>query len=385
MMRRTRTLCAAALAAAGLLAAFPAAAQVAVESADLSPRQNPFNPWFVYRSVTVKDSLGAKTKYTQLSVPVSLKARLGQNLSVVMFGAFARTEVQPDSAGAASNSLSGLTDVRAKLFYHTGGTVISAGVSLPTGKHSLTSQEDVLAAVAATDVFGFRVRRLGEGFDTEVGVTHALEAGQSGALALGVAYLYKASYKPLEGSESTYRPGSELSASAGYDYSSPTTLLRLNATGRIFTKDQADGVPAFKQGATVVLEERWVARSAGRLSNDLSLVQVIKGSSDYYGGPGGAVLSGSAENGSSVGGAERLELEMSRGMRLALLADGTFYGKNATGFDSAHLLGFGGELALEPSSRALLRVMGKVLTGSADPGSVKLSGFDVGVSLRVLI
>jgi hypothetical protein len=368
---------------AALLPAAPAAAQVAVESSDLSPRVTPVTGWLTYRRITFQDSAGAKTNLNQFSAPVSIKARLARNLSVVLYGAFARTEVRQPVGGGPAQILSGLTDTRARLFYHRGGTVLSAGVSLPTGKHSLTAEEEQIAAVAATDVYGFRVRRLGEGVAAEAGVTHALEAGANGALAVGVAALYRGSFKPTAGSQSKYRPGSELSASVGYDYGTPTTLVRLNVAGRMYARDQADGVPVFRQGPALVLEERWVARPAGRLTNDVALHQVIKGTSDQFGGTGGTVASGSTENGSSFGGVERLELEAGRNLRLAAVAEGSFHGRNAAGFESAHLLGVGGEIIYRPSPRAQVRLMGKFLTGAADPGNIKLSGFDVGAVVRV--
>ncbi len=387
MIRRLRNALSpapAALAAVALLLPAAASAQLSVESSDLTPRQSPWQGWGVFRSLTVKDSTGASTKVTQVSTPMSLKLRLSNNASVVVYSAFARTEVGPDSSGAAKRTLSGVTDTRAKLFLHTGSTVFSAGVSLPSGKHTLTSDEDLVASALSTDVFGFRVRRMGEGFDAQAGLTHALEAGDNGALALGVSYLYRGSFKPVDGSELSYRPGSELSASAGYDFNTPSTLLRLDAAVRVYTKDQSDGVPVFRQGTAFVLEERWVARTTGRITNDLALHQVLKGSSEFFSGSTGSTSAGTTENGSSFGAAERLEIQLGRATRFAALAEGDFYGKSDTGYDSAHLLSFGGELAWLPASTATVRLMARALTGSADPGSVKLSGFDVGGTLRVV-
>ncbi|MBI5836110.1 MAG: hypothetical protein HZB25_02585 [Candidatus Eisenbacteria bacterium] len=373
-----------ALALAGaLLSPLPAVAQIAVESADLAPRETPFQGWGVYRQVTV-DSGATKLRLTQLSTPVSLKVRLGARASLVLYGAYAKTEVGPDSGGAAKQSLSGMTDARAKLFVHSGGTVLSIGVGLPTGRHALTPIEDFVASVAATDLYGFRVRRMGEGLDAQAGLTHARELGPRGAVALGVAFLYRGSYKPSRGADTKYRPGAEVSASVGYDYSTPSTLLRFNATGRAYTKDQVDGVPVFRQGGAAVFEERWVARSAARLSNDFSMHQVLKAVSDFYGDGAGNPLSTTAENGSSFGAAERLEFNLGGGARLAALAEGTMYGKNDAGFESAHLLSFGGELSYAPSAHALARVMVRALTGAADPGDLKLSGMDISGSLRVV-
>ena len=371
------------LLAASFLAASSSAAMAqstAIQSSDLTPRTTVWSPWGVFRSVTVKDSLGGETKATQMSVPMSLNLRLGKSLSAVLYGAYAQTKVAPK--GGTSTSLSGLTDVRARLFLRSGGgMVLSAGVSLPTGKHSLTAAEEPLAAVAANDVLGFRVRRYGEGVGAEFGLTRAFEAGSDGAFALGASAVYKGEYAPSEGSTARYKPGSELSVSAGYDHHTPSTLLRLNASGRLYTKDQAGGLNVFQQASQILLEERLVSTLGNHLNNDLSARQLLKGQNKLYSATAD-VPPTTTDNGSNVGIVERLELESSSGLKLAATAEGSFYGKNDTGFDKAHLLGFGGEIGYAASSNALLRVAGKILTGTADPGQVKLSGFEGSATLR---
>jgi len=375
---------AAALALAGLLlaiaGALPARAQTSVDASSLSPRRSNFQPWFFYRSLKLTDSAGNETKLTQAAAPVSLNLRLGTGLSALFYGAFASTSEEPP--GFDKVSFSGLTDVRAKLFYSgMEGTVFSLGVSLPTGKHALTTQEEPVADFAALDPLGFRVRRFGEGFNLEGGITRAFEAGENGAFALGVGYLAKGEYEYREGLASKYKPGSELSGSAGYDYRTPKTLLRVNAAFRTFTKDEAGGVKSFQQGSQVVLEERWVA-TGDNLSNDLALHQLLKGQSKTF-GAGTDTPASQLSNGSSFGVAERLEFEGSSGLRLAALADADFYGKSEGQYDSANLLGVGGEIGYAPSSRSMLRFQGRVLTGKIKPRDIKISGFEGGASVRV--
>ncbi len=380
-MNQVRTMSGrAALLLAMLAACAPAAhTQSALQSSDLSPRSNPWNPWVVFRSVTVKDSSGAESKITQTSTPMSLKARLGSHASAVLYGAFATTKLE---RGSVSNSMSGITDIRARMFVSTGSTVWSLGVSAPTGKHSLTDTEEQVANAAATDVLGFRVRRYGEGAAAEAGVTQALEVGRSGAIAIGGSFLYKAKFKPTMGSALEYQPGSAISASAGYDYRSAGTLLRLNASGRTFTKDKSDGASVFQQGAQIGLEERWVATLSRRVTHDLTLRQLIKQESKYY-SAATAQVNSTAENGSSVGFVDRIELELASGLQLASVVDAFFYGKNASGFEKAHLLGFGGEVGYAASRNANVRGYARALTGSADPGGVKLSGTEFGASLKL--
>lgn len=367
-----------AILAAGSAAAM--AQSTTVQGSDLTPRSTVWSPWGVFRSLTVKDSLGGETKASQMSTPMSLNLRLGRSLSAVFYGAYAQTKLEPK--GGTSTSLSGLTDIRARLFLRSGsGMVISAGVSLPTGKHSLTTAEETLAAVAANDVLGFRVRRYGEGVGAEFGLTRAFQAGSDGAFALGASAVYKGEYAPNEGSTAKYRPGSELSVSAGYDHHTPRTLVRLNASGRLYTKDQAGGLNVFKQAKQILLEERIVSTLGDHLNNDLSARQLLKGQDEFYSAKSD-VPPTTTDNGSSVGISDRLELETSSGLKLAAIGEGSFYGKNETGYEKAHLLGFGGEIGYAASKNTLVRVSGKILTGTADPGQVKLSGMEGAVTLR---
>lgn len=382
-MMRFRCLIACALLA--LTAGGAAAQSSSSQAADLTPRSTVWSPWGVMRSLTVKDSLGHEAKVSQLSAPMSLNLRMGGNLSAVLYGAFAQTKLEPDSG--LSRTLSGITDVRARLFLRAGhGTIFTAGVSLPTGKHALTSEENVLAGLAAQDVLGFRIRRYGEGFGGEFGLTQAFAAGENGAFALGASGVYKSAYEPFVGSTSKYRPGSEISASAGYDYHTARMLLRLNASARLFAKDDTGGVSVFKQASQVLLEQRLVSEIGDRSSNDLYVRELIKGSDETYASTG---VPNSRDNGANFAVTERLELTSASGFKVAGIGEANVYGKSATGLagglvgiDSAKMFGFGGEVGYEFSRNALFRVSGKMLTGSSDPGGIKLSGYEATASLR---
>ncbi len=152
----------------------------------------------------------------QTSVPVQVFVPLGRQVAV---------SLQTSGASATGDdvaSLSGLSDLQTSVSYARnvgeGTAVVTGGISVPSGKEKLTSDEFDTSLHVSRNFYDFSVPSLGQGFTGSAGVTWAHPIAERIVVGGGGSYLYKGAFQPLRGVDEEYQPGTEFLLTGGVDY-----------------------------------------------------------------------------------------------------------------------------------------------------------------------
>lgn len=151
----------------------------------------------------------------EISFPIHVAVPVGPSTSVSL-------RTSPASArGRGLESITGLSDAQFMVSHggRIGGSsfVLTLGVNLPSGKRALTPDEFETTVQLSRNMYDFRTPAFGQGLNASPGVTWAVPLGEQIVLGLGAAYQYKGGFKPLDGMDDSYRPGSEVLLTGGLD------------------------------------------------------------------------------------------------------------------------------------------------------------------------
>lgn len=115
--------------------------------------------------------------------------------------------------------LEGLSDTWMRVTYILPGDRIMAnvGVGAPTGKTGLTEEEFDLSQHISENAYRFRLPNYGQGFSTKVGLAMAYPLREKYVLGVGINFVYKSAYHPLEDRSVEYQPGNEAGLFFGID------------------------------------------------------------------------------------------------------------------------------------------------------------------------
>ena len=151
----------------------------------------------------------------EVSFPVYLAVPIGRSSGISLRASPATVN------GQNLTPISGLSDAQLQLSHAAtlrgSSFVWSLGLNLPSGKRALTQEELATTVQLSRNFFDFRTPAFGQGLNVSPGVTWAFPAGDLLVLGIGVAYQYKGGFKPLEGMDESYQPGSEILITGGVD------------------------------------------------------------------------------------------------------------------------------------------------------------------------
>ncbi len=176
---------------------------------------------------------------SELTVPVSVSARLGRWGSLTVSGGFVKVSLESRTPGDETQSVSGALDTEARLAVDVlpGRLTLLANGAIPTGIESIESSELSMLAVVSRDIIGFAASDLGTGGYLGTGVAGAVPVGQM-ALGLAALYRYQLEYRPIAGEESTLRPGADMRFRVGLE--GPITQRTYVRTAGIVAVRQKD-------------------------------------------------------------------------------------------------------------------------------------------------
>ncbi|MBM3287577.1 MAG: hypothetical protein FJY88_09565 [Candidatus Eisenbacteria bacterium] len=291
-------------------------------------------------------------------------------------------------AGSAAKNLSGMLDTKLRLTYRVGDRLLMrVGLNGPTGTTELSAEELPLAQALASRALSFDGNRLGGGFDVDLGVSFATNAGPA-AVGLGAGYLLKGGYTIREETE-TYEPGDQVSLAGGIDLSNPAWLWRGSVRAILYQADRYDAVDFYEAGdrydGQMTLLHRWAQTS---LWGSLCLVSF--GDTKEVGGDGlseseSRTLRGEyyAEAGMRYETHSGLKVSPTVGLRILRGTNG--------GEGKARRVDLGLATVMRLSPRAGLEVKGRYGLGRLEqaapeltnPGESDLSGLAGAVSLMV--
>ncbi|HTY12334.1 MAG TPA: hypothetical protein VMF88_14830 [Bacteroidota bacterium] len=130
-------------------------------------------------------------------------------------------------------TLQGVADTRVGFSYVLPGDAwwINGGVSLPTGITKLTDDQLTIATLISESSLDYNVPVFGQGTNANLGFAYAYPVQRRLIVGCGASYVYKGEYQPVsvEGFNQMYKPGDEISANIGLDYTSFSKLSRLSA------------------------------------------------------------------------------------------------------------------------------------------------------------
>lgn len=338
-------------------------------------------PRVVYQTWSVETRAGDKTTTTQWAMPVHLYVPIVDNVEVRVRTSWMRSDV----GQGALYRLSGASDTQVQgawaLLHDT--VLLNVGVSVPTGKKALTEAEQRVSESMGSEVFGFPVKRAGEGLDVSMGAGCAKKAGPI-VWGVGASYLRKGTYTPSEGG-SSYKPGDRATLTGGVDWTAGRVLVRTDGIYTRYSADEREGEAVYRNGAQTEVQASLTVR--GKVAFHVMVWDIMRSKSRYRGGSGG--LEEEAAN--SYGNDLRVRGELWHPLRDAVWVKGSMHIKQigANGYESGEaryrgrvsLVGWGGGLQVRSGSALRLEVGGRYWRGTAWDGAEDVTGMEVSGSL----
>ena len=336
-----------------------------------------------YRTWTIKPAGGNKHTISQSYFPIATSFHVGPKVDLVVSAAAASASVSAPAGvlgGSVSGSLSGTSDLKAQLIYRlmSDRLLLQGGVSLPSGKGTLTAEEFAVAQTLSHPLLGIRLKTYGEGFNGSIGGALAIPLGGVSNLALGAGVLWRGSYDIVKGAPEL-TPARELSFSAGLDLLAGNRrrgTVQADLTYRVLGKDQRDSVEIFEEGNQFELQAFLESAPRRKLQVHLRSVAMLKQDSKVLSFAGIPFDPIPVRAGTGIflrGGAT---VRMAPTWVLGLEGEWNRFMDSDTPGQDGTTLGIGPSVGFSPGTSAWLNLQAMALTGTLDP-DVDLSGFDV--------
>lgn len=331
-----------------------------------------------FRTWDIEPGEGDAATLSQFHLPLALTVPLGNRLDLVGYVAVARSTFEPDEGEEAS--LEGLVDGRLKLaFRPTSRFQITAGLGLPFGDGALDEPEEVaVAQLLWAPILDFRSKRAGEGMTIEANAAYAAPLSPMVTLGLGAGGVLGSEYDLFDTGDTptTFRSGTELSASIGFDVRpSDITLYRLDVAARTFGDDEVNGRAAFRAATRVEVDvtaatapDSWLLALRGR--------GVFRGEDRRYSGDGDDEVRRQVAGSDALYALVEAYRELGETAALGLEAEAGRFGESDAALSDGSRVGAGPGLRLGRPGATRAQFRAQYLSGSAESGAVDLSGWD---------
>jgi len=199
-------------------------------------------PQFVY----YKLGSPSNTTISEFSVPLFVTVPMSDRFGIDVGTAYSLARVEQTAGGTKKTSdINGLTDTQIRANYSVGTDfiVLTAGLNLPTGRSTVSPQEQLAAGLIGSDFLGFPISNMGTGFGGTAGVAVARPLG-TWNLGFGASMRQSASYEPFELPDSSvlrYQPGNEYRGRVGLDHPFGTGRFTVGLTYSKFGNDDLAG------------------------------------------------------------------------------------------------------------------------------------------------
>ncbi len=192
------------------------------------------------------------TKITSFAVPFRVTVPVTNGLSLDAMAAAATATMS-----TPSQKLAGLTDTRIRATYVLldETLLLTAGVTIATGKTNLNDDQITLGNVLSVTALDFEVPSFGQGSDLNLGVVYALELGDW-VLGLGVGAVGKTAFRPAELSDIEYKPGAEATGTLGLDRAidldAGQWVITADISVTAYQADKLNGNEVFRSGLKTI-------------------------------------------------------------------------------------------------------------------------------------
>lgn len=183
-----------------------------------------------------------------VSVPIAARLSFAAPVRVELSGAFARATL--DRGDGASTTVSGPTDTELRVLVDVldSRVTLTGTVIAPTGQDTFSDDEAVLAGVLAADLLPFRISNWGSGGGVGAGVAY-FQPTASGAVGLSAGFVVPGDFRPLEGDERRYEPGSVFRVQGALDRNvGPASKLTFQLGFHRYGDDALEGQNLFRTG-----------------------------------------------------------------------------------------------------------------------------------------
>ncbi|MEP6689770.1 MAG: hypothetical protein ABJD07_01370 [Gemmatimonadaceae bacterium] len=177
----------------------------------------------------------------QTSIPVAAGVRFGA-LNVDLYGAYAQAMVR--YRNGTEVKLDGLTDVKLRGTFRLPGDnwMLTAGVTVPTGKTKLSEQELDAVRVLGAPALRFQTPAYGTGAGGLAGIVYSTRVGSWG-WGFGASFEKRGSFEPVEAAALGYSaldlsPSSSVRLTAGTDGIVGQTAMSVNVSSTLYGTDK---------------------------------------------------------------------------------------------------------------------------------------------------
>jgi hypothetical protein len=203
---------------------------------------------FDARGYEFDPGIGTKSVW-QWNVPIVVVVPIGSKMSVDLTTHYASGRVE--TYAGTTEMLAGPTDTQLRILYtaRRDRVVGSLSFNLPTGDHTISSDEFAVAGAVGSTYLSFPVANVGTAFGVTGGLAYAQRAG---AWNVGVSgsVRYVGNYAPLSDETLTYDPGMEARVRAGVDRVLGTrSRVLFGLTVSTFSSDTYTGTSALFSGS----------------------------------------------------------------------------------------------------------------------------------------
>jgi len=317
----------------------------------------------------------------QLAVPLTLVAPFNEKLQATLSTAPALSGYHAGS----TLSLNGLSDMRISGSYLFGEEKAMAtfGVSLPTGKHALKSDEFLVANILALHALSFDVPILGQGLDATAGMVTARRFN-GWVAGLGAGYVMRGAFEAIENATAKYDPGDEINFSLALDKPlGRRNKLMFDANYTIYGTDRMSGEEVFKAGNRFTLQAMLQVPGEG-LSWLFSVRDRIRSKNEI--GSGTLIPERQNSNGNELEISGQGSLPLNSLTSVHGVVEGRLYSNNAYDIGGAHIVGVGGGYRRKLSSHLHLDSDLRFYIGSLDYGEdLSVKGFRGWVGLKMVL
>lgn len=321
-------------------------------------------------------------KISQFTVPISVIVPFDKQLTLSVGSNMASSSY---NNGTTTTNLGGLTDTRIMAAYVTmeDHLLITGGVTVPTGKTKLKSEEATVAGNIGLYPFAFRVPSYGQGTSVNIAGSYA-EKVDDFIIGAGMGLVYKTGFVPYKESGDKYVPGPEISFNVGGE----TNISMGNADGKVTCDVAYTFYGNDKYG------DKEVFKSGNKLNADLRLLlnteknhymfyvrERTKGKNEL--GYGTLIEEEQNSNGNQIDIGGVGLFSVSEKLMLKGVLEGKIYSKNQSDNNGALIGGIGAGAVFLLTDQLTLDVLAKVMKGSLNnKQSISITGTDIGMNVK---
>jgi len=276
------------------------------------------------------------------------------------------------------SEISGLADTKLKAYGYAWNDqlLLGLGVNLPTGITALDDEEVRAVQSVSTNVLGFRMKDYGRGTDVDLSASLGFDVGRGWTVGGGLSYLVRGEYD-LD-TRTSYAPGNEFAATAGADWRNDQWLFSLDSLYRNFGQDTVSGDGTFADGDQLETTARVTWRPS-KWGGHFSLRHIFKQDSEYHWDLPASDTR--VDNGNNIWLTLTPYYQFSESVSVRALVDYVTVEQAMQQAMGAWSLGYGAGVDVRLHDRAIMDLRATKLVGRNEDDTIKLSGFDVVLTL----